>query len=186
MCQSVQENMNCGLSLQKLLLSQQNHRQLLSHHQGAGVETLLEQNRRLQHPSPLDTLLEHSYASGFRTHQVPYRIGARFFSSLTTSLCQRSCCGTVTNFYDSGSPTSDFLQITFPVSALARSRICVFSIVHLHRQKVVNYGCLAVTFLRWNNVLRRNLLCTRLYVFNRLSQLFYFYCFAQLFLKVPI
>jgi hypothetical protein len=81
MCQSVQENMNCGLSLQKLLLSQQNHRQLLSHHQraGAGVETLLDQNRRLQQAglaSPLDTLLEHSYATGFRTHQVPYRSGA--------------------------------------------------------------------------------------------------------------
>jgi hypothetical protein len=78
MWQSVQENMNCGLSLQKLLLSQ-NHRQLLSHHQGAGVETLLEQNRRLQQAglaSPLDTLLEHSYASGFRTHQVPHRSNA--------------------------------------------------------------------------------------------------------------
>jgi hypothetical protein len=99
MWQSVQENMNCGLSLQKLLLSQQNHRQLLlSHHQGAGVggssstlETLLEQNRRLQHPSPLDTLLEHSYASGFRTHQVPYRKGAmpRHFFSLSRLLFAR-------------------------------------------------------------------------------------------------
>jgi hypothetical protein len=135
MWQSVQENMNCGLSLQKLLLSQ-NHRQLLSHHQGAGVETLLEQNRRLQHPSPLDTLLEHSYATGFRTHQVPYRIGAvprDFFLSLPTSLCQRSCCGSVTIFYGSDGSSSDFFKVTVPVPAPACSRICVFSIVHFYR-----------------------------------------------------
>jgi hypothetical protein len=112
--------MNCGLSLQKLLLSQQNHRQLLSHHQGAGVgvggsssplETLLEQNRRLQQAglaSPLDTLLEQSYASGFRTHQVPYRSGAMphdFFLLSLLLFARRPILGIMVRCYQVSFPT---------------------------------------------------------------------------------